>query len=357
MRQHICTILRMHRRWALLLLFLTICFNLGYAGMVRFYPGTGVGGLHDAFFYYKMSFFVYDDVPAPLRFRPLIPSLAGLLTEAVFIETLPILSAEPRDPHTVGLFAVNSLLVALTTLVIMEIGARFHLPLRISLLAAFVYLTSYPVINAYLVGLVDAGEACILAVLTLALLDRRWWLLPLLVAIGAAVKETTVVFAGVLLLCWWLLSRSELPPVEAQRLRRWGGIAMALGLVNLLIIRLVIGGAGYEEHGLSLARLLAIPDAVQPLFLGKSLFYALMVLLPLSILSIHRIPRVYCLASIAMGMMAILLGLYADINGNVIRPLFNILGPLFVLASALSLDALFQTDHDGRPGATERDRA
>jgi hypothetical protein len=341
MKNRIFTMLQTHRRLAMLFLFLTLCFNLGYAGMVRFYPGTGMGGLGDAYFYYSMSFFVYDDVPAPFRFRLLIPSLAGLLTEGVLIDILPVLFSTPPDAHTVGIFVINSVLVSLTTLVLVELGTRFGLTLRTSLLAAFVYLTSYPVINAYLVGLVDAGEACILAALALVLIDRRWWLLPLLVGVGALVKETTVVFAGVFLLCWWLLAQRELSSTEKRRLLWWAAAAVALGIIGLVGIRALIGGEGYHAHQLSIERLLAMPAALLRIILNsRSVLYACVVLLPLGLPGIHRIPRMYRLASLATGMVALVLAIYADINGNIVRPLFNTVGPLFVLASAISLDTL-----------------
>lgn len=324
--------LHTHRRLVLFLFFCTLCFNLGFAGLVRYYPGTGVGGLTDARSYYWMADFSYTDVPPPFRYRPLLPSLAGLLAQ--IIPPLPIAS---WDTLTFTIFLVNSSLVALTALLIAELSQCLEQPPTVAPLAALLYLTAFTTVNGMLVGLVDAGESCILVATTWALVTRRWWLLPLLVALGALTKETTLVFALLLIGVWWLYSRRTAPAAEQHALLRQAAVALMLGGLLLVGVRAVIGGPAYAAHQLSLERLLALPGAAQRLFTSRPLLYTFAALLPLSLPSLARLPRVYLVATAVLALATVVLGLYADIGTNIYRPLFNTAGPPLIIASAATL--------------------
>lgn len=330
-------LLHTHRRIILFCVFFTLCFNLSFAGLVRYYPGTGVGGLNDARSYYWMADFAYADVPPPFRYRPLIPTLAGLLAKL-----LPSLPIDSWDTLTVAIFLVNSSLVSLAALLIMEISViLLRQPAPVPLIAALLYLTAFPVVNGMLAGMVDSGESFFLLLAIWALLTHRSWLLPIVMICGTLAKETTLVFLLILTFVWWIWSYRFTQKDVQARLLRWIFFSLLSGMATLAGIRTFIGGASYMPHSFSFTRITKMPDAAIELFTSRPLLYTFIILLPFSLPHLHKVPGVYLASATAMGLTAIVLGAYADIGVNIYRPLFNTVGPLLVITSACTIVRLF----------------
>jgi hypothetical protein len=70
---------------------------------------------------------------------------------------------------------------------------------------------------------------------------------------------------------------------------------------------------------------------------SRSFWYVFIWLLPLGLAGIKRLPRAWVIASIVGAAMALIMGVYRNIEGNMARPLFDVLGPMLSLSVALWL--------------------
>jgi hypothetical protein len=213
-----------------------------------------------------------------------------------------------------------------------------------SLLASFLYLLAFPVINAHLTGSVDAGEGFFIAVLILLFYKRRSNLAPFVVVLAALSKETAPIFM-VLFLVVVLLSlgyRSTLQQGKQQWL--WLLLCVLAGGGTIYCTRAFIGGVPYAAHQFSVKQLLHIWPSLIKVLTAKTLVYTFAAILPLGLLGIKRMPRSFVLGSMAMGILAILMGSYTDIGTNIYRPLINTVGPLLIISSAKFLSDWVQKE-------------
>ena len=72
-------------------------------------------------------------------------------------------------------------------------------------------------------------------------------------------------------------------------------------------------------------------------FARQNIWYAFAWLLPLGAWKLNRLYKPWVAASLATGLLAIIIGGYADLGGTVSRPLFSVMGPVFSLSAALFL--------------------
>src|SRR5262245_19599258 len=92
-----------------------------------------------------------------------------------------------------------------------------------------------------LAGMVDASEACILALIVWTLMARRWWLLPVAGVLGGLAKETFAPLSSALAGTWWLVASIE------DRRADWRGFAgiAAMSLLAVMMptaVRLAVDG-------------------------------------------------------------------------------------------------------------------
>jgi hypothetical protein len=60
-------------------------------------------------------------------------------------------------------------------------------------------------------------------------------------------------------------------------------------------------------------------------------------LLPLGLPRLTQLPKPWVTAALASALVALALGIYRDIGGNLARPLFDVMGPVLSLSAALWL--------------------
>lgn len=323
-------------RYFLLLwsLFFLICVGLGYPTLKRYDP-RDTQGLSDTVKYYAMT--TGEDLSSfreVFRRRILVPTVARPFY------WLALRLPGTFEPGFFALLMANSIFCATAAYFIVSIGAKIFQDLTIGLLGATLYLLSFAVPNLLLAGLVDAGEACFMAMLIWSLINGRWFLLPLLGIFGALAKETFVPFACVFAIGWWVSEQKG----QQRSHREWqhlGWIA-AMGILGFATVMLVYW---------RVAGRFALPwDIASEARAGGSFFRALVRtvtqqnfwyvfgwLLPLGAWRLRLFPRAWIVASTCAAVTAFLLGAFIDAGGSIGRSVFSITGPLLSLSVAALL--------------------
>lgn len=313
------------------LLFLLVSGGLGFHGVGRYYPWRV--GMTDVWEYGHM---VAGDLKPADRthrsYRVLVPSLAR-----------PVYALAhrwmPKDRAVlVALLAVNAAVMALAATALVAIALRLGMGDAAGLLAACLLLLNVWIGNVYLVGLVDAAELCAVLLWVWALLERRWWALPLVAVAGGLAKETFVIFAAVMAAVWWWMEFRRSPRARASAAVLAGAVAAGLGAV--LLTRVLAGGA---SDPLQIAGSLARPGPglLRRVFVHLAdvdLWAGFLWVGPLGLWSIRRLPRAWVAAAAAGAAVAFVMGLHAMAGANNVgRPIFSLLGPPLSLAAALTL--------------------
>jgi hypothetical protein len=312
-------------RWSL---FFLICLGLGYAAVQRYDPGH-TAGLSDANAYYRMV--AGEPIERrEMRFRILVPYVAR-----VFQPLTSQLVAPPRSIY-LALLIANAIFLATAGCLIIAIGLRIGANDGTATLAATLYLLNFAVTNLLLASSVDAGEACLLVALTFILFSPRWWWLPVCGVVGTLAKETFVPLATAFALTWWFVSYRK----DSSRLQRLLPVAVMViaMLITLVAIRLTLA------NSVELSAILETTHAGGPGWMGRlafilspTIWYVFLWLVPLGLPRLSQLPKPWVMAVIASAIVALALGIYRDIGGNVARPLFDVLGPVLSLSAALWL--------------------
>jgi predicted membrane protein DUF2079 len=321
------------RQFALLwILFFLICFGLGYPTLKRYQPNH-TEGLSDTAAYYQLVTGGRLQRPRADVFegRILIPFLAKPFSW--FAKSY----LAGWEPVFFGLLIANSFFCATAAILLFSIGRHIGQNSSVALLAAMLYLLNFAIANLQLAGLVDSGEACLLLAVTWSLLAGRWWMLPLCGVAGVLSKETFMPVAAIFSIVWWIV----LEDPHKSRLARFGWIVAMILLSNATIILLhytlhshivwpwQIASAMNSGSDYLLALLRCISD--------RSFWYIFVWLLPLGVWRLKCLPRPWVVASNVTALAVLALGAYSDMAGTVGRPIFNTIGPMLSLSTAIFL--------------------
>jgi hypothetical protein len=184
--------------------------------------------------------------------------------------------------------------------------------------------------------MVDSGEAFFLIAATGLMLREQWHFLPLVAVLGAASKETFVVFLAVFAGTWALAG----PQRRAALLWTTASVVASLATVTILL-SLSAGHAvwpwGFASglgSGSSYAR------SAIACVTNRTFWYVFIWLLPLGLVRIRSLPRSWVLGCAAAAVVAIALSAYHNQPqdaGAAARALFNIAGPMLSVSTALLL--------------------
>ncbi len=321
--------------------FLAICLGLGYPAVSRYDPRQQ--GNYDAGLYYHMV--LGQQVGAPAGLRLLTPTLARGVHHG-----LSRFDLGAWDRVLCSLLLVNAVFTSLSAVMLMRMAAVVCRDTTVAALSPWIYLSSFAVVNFNLAGLVDAGEGFFLIALLLALLRGRWSAVAALIAVGALAKETVVPFGICAMVVWWVVARVRGDRVPSRKRFALAAIpaALLLGLLSIFACRYLVDVPPYEAHRLSWPRLTGMfPAAIDCLF-ARTQVYVFAFLLPLGIPRLRSIPAPLLAASGCMALLAWLLGAYAQIGDNLHRPLFNTLGPVLVISSAIFISNLVSGNQRNR---------
>lgn len=326
--------LPLRRALPLWILFVVLCFGLGYPTLNRYDPGKTTA-TSDAAEYCALV-----RAPYHIDYRVFVPWIARpfYLVARGRIQTW--------DPALFGMLMANSMLTAGAMIGIVAIGLRYGLPWATSLIAAFLFLLDWSVPNLHLSAYVDSGEVLCLVLLTWSMLSNRWYLLPILAIPGSLSKETYAPFALVFAVTWWLLDR----PMNWRRL---GWIAFAGLLAASTVVLelhspdaiLAVGSNGTSSSPGTLGFAAGMGDyqsvGLVRAFLGnltaREFWYTFGWLLPLGLWRIRAMDRRWVGAAAVTFSLALVMGTYNAAGGNTSRAFFNIAGPLLCLSAGSSL--------------------
>jgi hypothetical protein len=245
----------------------------------------------------------------------------------------------PWQPVCFALLVSAAAFVATTLVLVTILGAKVIDTPAAWILAPMLYACTFWVPNGMLAGLVDASEACMLAILAWTLLTRRWPLLPVVGLLGALSKETFVPLATAFAVAWWIaLSRRE-RRADVRALAWIAGMAL-VSVAMPTVVRMVV------DHRLVWPWVLAMqqksPSSIganfRRLVLDPGLYYPFVWLAPLALPGWRRIPGSWIVGALASAATAFSLALFHDAGGtNVGRAMFNALGVPMSLAAATTL--------------------
>jgi hypothetical protein len=317
------------------LLFLLVCFGLGYPTLNRYQPAR-IDGLSDSAIYYQMVIGAPSSRPRAEIFhgRILVPLVARPFYRM----------AETRlhswDPVYFALLISNSLFCGTTSLLLVLAGLAVTRNAGTALVGATLYLLNFSVPNLQLAGLVDSGEACFMMLVVWALLTDRWWLLPLAGIGGALAKETFVLFSSVFALVWWWQSK----PRPALVSRRFACVLalIVIGELTTIAVHFVIEGHLVTpwQIAATMNSQTNYPQSFLRCISSRSFWYVFIWLLPLGIWGWKLLPRAWVAASLAAALTALACGVYNDMEGTVARPIFSVAGPMLTLGTAILLTRL-----------------
>jgi hypothetical protein len=315
-------------RYAILFcLFSLVAWGLGYPALNRYDPRR-VPGLADVKNY--AAIVTGNPVPGPehLQYRVLVPWIARPFYH------LANGRSGTWDPAVFALLTANSLFVAGTALLIVLLGTRI-LRYQVGVVGALLYLLNFAVPNLRLVGLIDSGEGFFLLALYWILLDERFWLLPIIAALGALTKESVIPFSVVFTAAWWMVVRKRL--ASPVGLAAWIALSWIASLGTLMALHDSIGG--HFESPLAFAKTLQGNYAYFSQFTSsiwdRNLWYVFVWLLPLAIPKLANFPKSWLIPTAATALTAFILdGFYSGAYGTVGRALFSIAGPLLALSCA-----------------------
>ncbi|HEU5457947.1 MAG TPA: hypothetical protein VFU68_04965 [Terracidiphilus sp.] len=306
------------------------CFTLGYPTLNR-YDARELGP--DWKVYYAAVQHKEDPTDFPFAARVLVPAVARPFAAM----------AQGRlgtwDAVWFGLLVANSLFVASAAWVLLQMGLRVTGDAALALLGCTLYLLNFVVADLWLSGMVDGAEALLLLLVAWALLEDRWWWLPLIGIAGGMAKQSflplAVVFAG----AWWMATeRKKRKPMRLAWVAGLGATSMAAMMLTqraetgTMIWPWTVGAAwsgGREGDGFLLNLLHCFAD--------HRFWYGFVWLLPVGVWRLKRLPRRWVAASLATGAAAAVLAAYGNIGGSLNRPLFEAVGPVLTVSAAMLL--------------------
>lgn len=313
-------------------LFFFISFGLGYPTLNRYNPRQ-VAGLSDVKSYAAL---IVGSSAVPgephVRYRVLVPCVARLFYR------LANGRSGSWDPVSFGLLVADSLFVAGTAVLIIVVGLHQLGDFAVSLVASLLYLVNFCVPNLRLAGLVDAGEAFFLLALLWILSERKLWLLPAILVLGALTKETFVPLSFAFLASWWIVTRRTSP--SSLRGFIWIVASCLIGTFSLSVVQWYITGRFLSpiEFAASLHRNHEYVRHFASSFLDREFWYIFFWLLPIGLPRLKCLPRSWLVPTAAtVAMVFILEDYYGGGGATIGRALFSVTGPVLALSSSLFL--------------------
>jgi hypothetical protein len=315
-------------------LFFLICLGLGYPTLNRYDPRQ-VPGLYDAKAYSALvTGSPLQEDQADLSHRVLVPYLAKPIFRI----------AQSRlhtwDPAFFALLVVNSFFSASTAYLLVIVGRQVAGEESAAIVAGLIYLVDFAVANLNLAGYVDSSVNCLLMIVVWSMLTERWWLLPVLGALGASAKETFIPLAATLILGWWLTTFRR----DKSRFTQLAcaAVMMVVAFATLILLMghvspgsSVIGFAASRraESGSGFLYLAGLVRCLS----AREFLYTFVWLLPLGLWGIARVPRPWVIGAACAGMAGLAMGAYDDALGNATRAIFSAIGPPLSLSVAMFL--------------------
>jgi len=317
--------------WATLLFL--ICFGLGYPTLNRYDP-TSIRGLSDSLQYYRLIQSGPAAASGHWKYRVLVPFLA----KPIYWIVRGRLGS--WDPRAFSLLIVNAIFCATTAFLVSILVYGMFRKSTMAVVAAFAYLLNFTVSNYQLSSLVDSADAFFFALLTWALLRDKWMLLPAIALLAALSKETFIPIGTVFAFTWLLFdSAARKKKIIALIAMTIVGLSTVSALHSVIDHNLVFPwNVLSHEHATG-----SVATSVFHVVAAWNLWITI-IWLPFVFLATKYIPRQWRWAALAAAVMTLVLFVYNDPGpdptrpflsaGNIGRPIFNVVGPLFAASFA-----------------------
>jgi hypothetical protein len=320
--------------------FASISCSFGYQTLHRWDPRTS---WHDTRSYYDMVEGNYARTLPPFHHRLLTPWLASNVRKLV-----PDGLIRTWNPVFLSLLLVNAAFMSLSCLAVVRMAELTIGSRTVGVTAAFLFLTGWATVNGTMCGGVDAAVCLVILAVMLAVMQDRWWLVPVFVAIGSLAKETAMLFSLVFVFTW-------IGYVGLVK-KRWPRPALFAAMISAVVGPLVLRALWYfmakdvyEAHLPSWTLLAAVPSNFLA-FLHHDVLWTWGLLAALGLFRINRLPGPLIAATLAVAIVGLFCSAYAGIRENVARLLYNAVGPFFALSSAIFLQELIAVKPKPRGG-------
>ena len=219
--------LKSYPNLVLFVLFMSICFGLGYSVMNRFNPADMLH-LDDTIFYINivengLGEFIYDASSRSTRI--IVPYLAHI----VYI-LVPQLGS--WNMALFSMMFVGSIFTSLNALLIFNLTIRIIYNRSVAIVASLLFLSNFIVPNFYLIGYIDAGYAFSFTCLFYLLLTNKYYLIPILAIIACATKETFLPIGSCIIVSWLIY--------EYVKENRFNIANFSLGFVSIFLSLLTV---------------------------------------------------------------------------------------------------------------------
>jgi hypothetical protein len=226
--------------------------------------------------------------------------------------------------------------VAWAAVLLAGVGERVTGSHVIGLTGSLLYLLSFNVANVQLAGLVDSVEAWCLIAMTWALVGKRWAIIPLIGVVGALGKETSIPLVFAFCAAWCL--RLAMTKSAPRELYVATVALLVLQIATIMLVRATLTGETMLPWELVTdIRRLHFGDALVGSVFNHEMLYAFGWLLPLGLWRLRRLPAEWLTAAGASLLVALGIGVWFGVTGNVARPAFNAVGPMLSLSAAILL--------------------
>ena len=322
-------IIRSKKYLFLFILFMTISFNIGWSGFVR-YDTTNMHSNGDIRQYLFMAQDM--DAEAPFRYRVIIPFIAKSIYTT--IKDIPM---GHWNPLGLSFWIVNSIFVSLCAMLIYIISSQIGFRHSVSILSSLLYLSSFPVINFHVLPHIDSLEVLLLLFSIYMVQLNKFFILPFVAFISGFAKETTFVF-----ICSYFLGYIVIQycydKIEDKKALLTVLLSVVLGIISTILVRSTVGGEVYGNYTRSFFEQMKLAfDLLLPSTFSRTFLYTFPALIIFSIPSIKKIPQNILFPSIGMVFLAYVMSIYGVVGHNIFRPIFNVSGWLLCIMSAYTL--------------------
>lgn len=193
---------RIIKNFCLFFLFLSVAFNVTYWAMAKYDVMGDLKAVGDAQFYIKMSQGDFHDIPARYVKRWLMPAMVESLNRHFRIEAFLSRHYEinPQKIMSMNFTLVNIIFLTGTALILFYYLKGLGFVEYESLIGAFLFFTSFFVVNYYSVPLVDSMGMFFVVAGIWAIMKKQIFWLTVIFILGVFAKETIFVLIPVVFL-------------------------------------------------------------------------------------------------------------------------------------------------------------
>jgi len=321
------TISKLLLYWAI---FFCICFGLGYPVLYHFDPRAVSP---DSISYYELVRGRPAAADYPLRCRVLVPWVAKPFFFWAVDHDLG-----RCDPAAFGLLMSNSLFTATAALLLLLIGTACvgHNP---AFAASLLFLLNFTIPNRQLCnGLVDSGECCCMLLLFCVLFWRKFYLLPIIAFLGALAKESFVPMSATATLAWAIYEYRHRTWKASATI--WSVIMVLTGLSTIVLLQQSATGHliwPWQYAGSVRSKHVSLLAGLAGCFTAHYFWFVFGYLLPLGLIRLRALPAAWVWASAGAAAAALAMGAWNNAGGDTVPSIFNSVGPVLCLATALLL--------------------